>query len=111
MLAPQHTEEEVNVDNVHIDLPEDEPKDIELLALYDQACQRNSGGANNPLGLGGKSGKTESDIVTVNIVDSDEAPERPRGNSRQAALRRLKKAAASRREPAGYGGGEAGDIA
>lgn len=55
------------------------------------------GGAHNPHGLGGKSGKTAADIVEYDNVKLDKEPaapgQAPTGNSSDQGLRRLDKAA------------------
>ena len=57
---------------------------------------RNDGGANNPLGLGGKGGKVSEDIVTFDNIQGDIKEGRaPTGTSAQAGIRRLEKAAES----------------
>jgi hypothetical protein len=68
----------------------------EVFALWTEATKRPAGGANNPAGLGGKSGKTEDDIVNLDIVQDDKValPKAPTGNSAAAGLRKLQKAAA-----------------
>lgn len=64
--------------------------DIELLALYDRACQRPPGGTNNP---DGRNQYTEDEEVIVDNIHGDlTAPPRPTGTSKQAGLRRLEKA-------------------
>jgi hypothetical protein len=64
---------------------------------YDEVVAREPGGANNPLGLGGKSGKT-GDIDTLDIiqVDNQPVPTAPTGTSEAAGLRRLRKAEIAR---------------
>jgi hypothetical protein len=59
------------------------------MLLLDRALRRESGGANNPEGLGGRNRKT-SDIVNVDNIHSDK-PDRPSGTSSAAGLRRLEK--------------------
>ncbi len=54
------------------------------------------GGANNPLGLGGKSGKTAEDVEIVNatnVSNDKESKGTIHGNTSDYALRRLTKAA------------------
>jgi hypothetical protein len=63
------------------------------MLLLDRALRRESGGANNPEGLGGRNRKT-SDIVNVDNIHSDK-PDRPSGTSSAAGLRRLEKEATS----------------
>ena len=72
---------------------------------WDRATRGDHGGAHNPTGLGGKSGKTEADIVNDDNVNVDNPPGtiRPTGNSSQAGLRRLEKAASA-------GDGNAADL-
>jgi hypothetical protein len=63
------------------------------------ALRTNDGGDNNPEGLGGKSRKASSGIIdTVDNINGDKSPARPTGNSAQAGLRRLEKAAATNPE-------------
>lgn len=71
----------------------------EVLLLIDGEMERGAGGANNPHGLGGKTGKTEGevqdadpDIVNVDNIHVDKEG-RPTGTSRAAGMRRLQKAA------------------
>jgi hypothetical protein len=67
----------------------------EALLEFDQAIRGEHGGAHNPHGLGGKSGKTADDIVNVYDihVDNNSGTVRPSGISAQAGLRRIEKAA------------------
>lgn len=74
--------------------------DIEALNAIDAVTQRGDGGNNNPDGLGGHTGKTRGDLVTFDNVQGDKpasASEQspvvkaPTGNSRETALRRLRK--------------------
>lgn len=67
--------------------------DIVAKAAYDEIVAREPGGANNPLGLGGHTGKTADDVVNVDNIHIDNIPDRPTGTSEQAGLRRLRKAA------------------
>jgi hypothetical protein len=67
--------------------------DAEAMDAWQQATKRGAGGANNPHGLGGKSGKTADGIVTLDNIQGDKAPSAPTGTSAQAGLRRLRKAA------------------
>jgi len=68
----------------------------------DQRETRGKGGKNNPQGLGGKSKKEANDIVNHDNVTIDNIHETTasQGNSRQYALRRLRKA--TERDPATY---------
>ncbi len=65
------------------------------MLAWDRATRGEHGGAHNPRGLGGKSGKTVDDIVNVDDmhVDNKHSTVRPTGTSAQAGLRRLEKAA------------------
>jgi hypothetical protein len=72
----------------------------EALLEFDRAIRGEHGGAHNPHGLGGKSGKTADDIVNVDNVNVDNVnvdlnggTVRPDGNSAQHGLRRLERAA------------------
>ncbi len=71
--------------------------DIELLAAFDAASQRNDGGNNNP---SGKNQHTKENEVTVDNIhgEVETKPVRPTGTSAQAGLRRLDKAAADNPE-------------
>ena len=51
---------------------------------------KKAGGNNNPLGLGGKSGKTK-DNNFVNLYNIQVDKKAPTGTSKQAGLRRLRK--------------------
>jgi hypothetical protein len=63
-----------------------------VLDALDQVSQREPGGANNPEGFGGKSGKEpEEPIVNDNNVNNDNDRTSPVGNSTDYALRRLRK--------------------
>lgn len=73
-----------------------------LPRLWGPFDARPSGGANNPLGPGGKSGKAADDIVNVDNVHGDKG-ERPTGNTAAAGLRKLQKAAAEGNELARSG--------
>jgi hypothetical protein len=64
---------------------------MKLLSMLDELSQRGPGGANNPEGLGGKSGKTRDGIVNDDNIHNDKDRESPTGTSREAALRRLRK--------------------
>lgn len=61
--------------------------------LIDAMMEKGPGGANNPHGLGGKSCKTEDEIVNVDNVHVDSSEARPTGNTAAAGIRRLSKAA------------------
>lgn len=65
--------------------------DIEAVDLLANIDAGKEGGNNNPNGIGGKSGKTCSDIVTVDNINSDNKSERPTGTSSAATMRRLAK--------------------
>jgi hypothetical protein len=65
--------------------------DIKMLPLWDAETQRAPGGANNPSGNNQYS--LSESVVNVDNVHVDHAPERPTGNTEQAGLRRLRKAA------------------
>lgn len=65
--------------------------DAEALDLMDRALQRPAGGDNNPHGCKGKPEPSGRINVTIGDIDSAETPPRPRGNGREAALRRLRK--------------------
>jgi hypothetical protein len=69
----------------------------DVMALWAEVTKRGRGGANNPAGIGGKSGKTKDDIVNVdNInIDNQATLKRPTGTSAAAGLRKLQKAAAA----------------
>jgi hypothetical protein len=71
---------------------------MKLLSMLDELSQRGPGGANNPEGLGGKSGKKREVVNRDNITidnERDYTAENERrgahGTSREAALRRLRK--------------------
>ena len=64
-----------------------------LLALWQRHSRRGDGGANNPHGLGGRSGKTAEELVTVDNIHSDKDGQRPTGTSAAAGMRRLQTAA------------------
>ena len=60
--------------------------------LLEQALARGPGGANNPEGLGGHTGKTAEPVVnrdTVTVDKSTALPPRQGGNSTAYAVRRL----------------------
>ncbi len=65
------------------------------MVLFEQAVARGQGGANNPDGLGGKSGKTkEEQIVNRDNVTVDNTPNKgpdDRGNAAGYAIRKLSK--------------------
>lgn len=63
--------------------------DQEAQDLIDQATQGTRGGNNNPLGLGGKTGKRN--IVKLDNIQLDNKKKAPTGTSKQAGLRRLRK--------------------
>ncbi len=65
---------------------------LAALLAFDREMQGGHGGAHNPLGIGGRAGKTAPDIVNVDNINVDN-PERPTGTSAQAGIRRLRKAA------------------
>jgi hypothetical protein len=60
----------------------------DVIDELDKALQQGPGGNNNPLGLGGKSGKK---IDNVNIVNNDKERKSPVGNSKESGLRKLRK--------------------
>lgn len=72
-------------------------RELRLLGGAEDADDRNpmGGGANNPEGIGGKSGKGRS-AVTDNIVIGDKPRRATVGNSADALLRRLEKRAAGK---------------
>jgi hypothetical protein len=70
-----------------------EAGDEKAMLAWDQAVRGEHGGAHNPEGIGGKSGK-QADIVNVdNIHVDNKGTVRPAGTSTDAGLRRLDKAA------------------
>ena len=65
---------------------------VAVALLLDHALRREPGGANNPEGAGGHTGKQVVNFDNVN-VDKPLQSKRPMGNSAAAGIRRLEKAA------------------
>jgi hypothetical protein len=67
--------------------------DIEARNLFDAAIKGQHGGAHNPTGLGGRSGKVTSTVVNVDNINVVKKTVRPTGTSSDQGLRRLRKEA------------------
>ena len=89
-----------SIDRVRQLLTATERAEAALLA-FDREMQGGHGGAHNPLGIGGRAGKAAPEFVNLDNVKLDKV-DAPTGNTAQAGIRRLRKAADAGDETASH---------